>query len=224
MQNFLGGLNVFNLIDQFLVPAVAILVCLTIHELAHGLSAYALGDDTAKRMGRLTLNPIKHVDPIGFLVLMVVGFGWAKPVPVSPINFKWPRFGMAVTALAGPVSNFLLTALVLIFIIPLERLLNSGGTGAVYTVTILLRIAVISTFLGVFNLLPIPPLDGSKIVFSFLPDRQYNFLMRYERYGMLVLLALLWFGGIMEYLLVVLRTVYGWIAGWTLPLSIFLFG
>jgi len=222
--DFFGSLNVFNLIDRFLVPAVAILVCLTIHELAHGLSAYALGDDTAKRMGRLTLNPIKHVDPVGFLVLMVVGFGWAKPVPVNPNNFKRPRFGMAITALAGPVSNFLLTALILIFIIPLERLLSSGGTGAVYTVAILLRIAMISTFLGLFNLLPVPPLDGSKVLFSFLPDRQYNFLMRYERYGMLALLALLWFGGMMEHLLTALRTVYGWIAQWTEPISIFLFG
>ncbi|MCL2827792.1 MAG: site-2 protease family protein [Oscillospiraceae bacterium] len=223
-MDFFGSLNVFNLIDRFLVPAVAILVCLTIHELAHGLSAYALGDDTAKRMGRLTLNPIKHVDPVGFLVLMVVGFGWAKPVPVNPNNFKRPRFGMAITALAGPVSNFLLTALILIFIIPLERLLSSGGTGAVYTVAILLRIAMISTFLGLFNLLPVPPLDGSKVLFSFLPDRQYNFLMRYERYGMLALLALLWFGGMMEHLLTALRTVYGWIAQWTEPISIFLFG
>jgi len=223
--DFFGNLNVFNLIDQFLVPAIAILVCLTIHELAHGLSAYALGDDTAKRMGRLTLNPIKHVDPIGFLVLMVVGFGWAKPVPVNPNNFRRPRFGMAVTALAGPMSNFLLTALILIFQVPLVTLLISGGgLAAYYTARILLRIAMISTLLGVFNLLPIPPLDGSKIVFSFLPDRQYNFLMRYERYGIIALLALLWFGGMMDHLIAALQTVYGWIAEWTFPISNFLFG
>ena len=105
-----------------LLSVIPILVCLTVHELAHGVTAYALGDDTAKRMGRLTLNPIKHIDPFGFLVLLIAGFGWAKPVPVDMRRFRSPKFGMAITAIAGPLSNFLLTALILLFQVPIMRL------------------------------------------------------------------------------------------------------
>ncbi|MCL2562747.1 MAG: site-2 protease family protein [Oscillospiraceae bacterium] len=183
----------WSVVTTALLSVIPILICLTIHELAHGAAALALGDDTAKRMGRLTLNPIRHIDPIGFLMLLIARFGWAKPVPVDMRKFRNPKFGMAVTALAGPVSNFLLAILILLFQVPIMRLVNGDGVGH-YVGEILRMTAIISVFLGVFNLLPIPPLDGSKIVFSILPDKQHNWLMRYERYGFFLLLVIVMFG------------------------------
>lgn len=183
----------WSVVTTALLSVIPILICLTVHELAHGTAAYALGDDTAKRMGRLTLNPLRHIDPIGFIMLLVARFGWAKPVPVDMRNFKRPKLGMAITALAGPVSNFLLAALVFLFQVPLGRLFQSGGAGA-YVAESLVFLGYISVFLGVFNLIPIPPLDGSKILFSLLPNSAYYRLMYYERYGMILLFALIWFG------------------------------
>ena len=169
---------------------IPILIALTVHELSHGLVAYALGDDTAKNMGRLTLNPIKHIDPVGLLMMFVFRFGWAKPVPVNLYNFKNPKVGMAYTAFAGPLSNFLLATLILIFQVPLIRAYIGGSMLA----DIALSTALISVFLGVFNLLPIPPLDGSKILIGILPDRHHQAILQYERYGMFLLLALIWLG------------------------------
>ncbi|MCL2842389.1 MAG: site-2 protease family protein [Oscillospiraceae bacterium] len=183
----------WSMLLNMLLSVIPILFCLTIHELAHGAVAYALGDDTAKRAGRLTLNPIRHIDPMGFLMMLVARFGWAKAVPVDMRNFKRPKAGMAITALAGPMSNFLLAALIFLFQIPIVRLLQGDGIG--FIVGDLLRLTgMISIFLGVFNLLPIPPLDGSKVLFSLLPDRHYLWLMRYERYGFFLLLLLMFFG------------------------------
>ena len=214
----------WSVLTTALFSVIPILICLTIHELAHGAAALALGDDTAKRMGRLTLNPIKHIDPIGFLMLLVVRFGWAKPVPVDMRNFRHPKFGMAVVALAGPVSNFLLAALILLFQVPIVRLLQ-GGDGIGYLVGDMLRMtALISVFLGVFNLLPIPPLDGSKVVFSLLPDAQHSWLMRYERYGFFLLIALMLMGFTRGPLWDVLNAVFGWIADLMHGPSAFFFG
>jgi len=214
----------WSVLTTALFSVIPILICLTIHELAHGAAALALVDDTAKRMGRLTLNPIKHIDPIGFLMLLVVRFGWAKPVPVDMRNFRHPKFGMAVVALAGPVSNFLLAALILLFQVPIVRLLQ-GGDGIGYLVGDMLRMtALISVFLGVFNLLPIPPLDGSKVVFSLLPDAQHSWLMRYERYGFFLLIALMLMGFTRGPLWDVLNAVFGWIADLMHGPSAFFFG
>ena len=214
---------------QMLLSVIPILICLTIHELAHGLTAYALGDDTAKQMGRLTLNPLRHIDPMGFIMLLVVRFGWAKPVPVNMRNFQNPKFGMAITALAGPMSNFLLAALILFFQVPLSALAMGSEIG--WHMASMLRLtAMISIFLGLFNLLPIPPLDGSKILFSVLEDTRYHWLMRYEHYGMFLLFGLIFFGGfivpggIMVHLWNVMDTVYHWIAQVTAGPSRFLFG
>lgn len=153
--------------------------------------AYRLGDNTAKNAGRLTLNPIRHIDPLGLVMMVVFKFGWAKPVPVDMRNFKKPKEGMAVTALAGPVSNVLICILFLflygLLALPLSKLGNTGD----YLNQMLLLTAYISIALAVFNLLPIPPLDGSKVLYAFLPDRAYWKLMRYERYGMFLLIALL---------------------------------
>ena len=162
------------------------------HELAHGYVAYRLGDPTAKEMGRLTLNPIKHIDIVGVLMMIFVGFGWAKPVPVDMRNFKNPKRHMAITALAGPVSNIIL-AVVVFFIYGLifAPLGGQYATGVAYiALQMVFRAAALSVALAVFNLLPIPPLDGSKVLFSLLPESSYYKLMRYERYGMIILILL----------------------------------
>jgi len=187
----------WSFLTRALFSVAPILICLTVHELAHGATALALGDDTAKRMGRLTLNPIKHVDPVGLIMLVVARFGWAKPVPVNMSNFRRPKTDMAITALAGPLSNFLFAALIFLFQVPLFDLFLVGGIGY-YIADGLFITAVISIYLGIFNLLPIPPLDGSKILFAVLPDAQHDWLMRYERFGFLILFALIWFGFLNE--------------------------
>lgn len=168
-----------------------VLICLTVHETCHGLAACALGDPTARRQHRLSLNPLHHIDWLGLLSMLLCGFGWAKPVPVDMRYFKRPKTGMALTALAGPVSNFLL-ALLAMFAASRIAAWAAPGAFALWLFYFLLDIAVLSIGLGLFNLIPIPPLDGSKVVFCLLPEKWYYTLMRYERYGMLVLLLLMW--------------------------------
>ena len=176
---------------QIVVNILPSLLCITLHELSHGYVAYRLGDTTAKDAGRLTLNPIKHIDIMGLLMMVVFRFGWAKPVPVNTRNFHKPRQGMALTALAGPVSNFLL-ALLLLLIARGEflRAVTTGSFSGTWF-SFLVDTASLSVGLGLFNLVPIPPLDGSKVLAVLLPDRAYNWLMRYERFGMLVLLVVI---------------------------------
>jgi len=185
-------LNMDNMVSEAFFRVIPALICITFHELAHGYTAYRLGDNTAKDMGRLTLNPIKHIDVFGLLMMLIAYFGWAKPVPVNMRNFKRPKWGMAVTALAGPMSNLLLTiAVLLVFGLVLTPL--SGFAAGEVALIMMHRMAMIGIALAVFNMLPIPPLDGSKILFSLLPDRYYMILMKYERYGMLVLFVGLYF-------------------------------
>lgn len=175
---------------QSVIPA---LLCITLHELAHGLAALRLGDTTAKDAGRLTLNPLKHLDAIGLLMMLTVHMGWAKPVPVNLRRFQNPKRDMALTALAGPVANVLI-ALVFLFLYGLlYRLLPQSAAGDWALETMQLT-AVISVGLAVFNLLPFPPLDGSKIAFSLLSDENYRRILRYERCGSVILLALVWSG------------------------------
>lgn len=171
---------------------LGVLLCLTVHETCHGLAAYALGDPTAKRMRRLSLNPLHHIDWLGLASMLLCGFGWAKPVPVDMRYFKNPRRGMALTALAGPVSNFLLALVLLFSASRMYRWAFPAEGPAARLFAFLLTTAVLSIGLGLFNLLPIPPLDGSKVLFALLPERAYYTLMRYERYGMMVLLLLVW--------------------------------
>ena len=174
-----------------LLRVLGVFLCLTVHETCHGLAAYALGDPTAKRAHRLSLNPLHHIDWFGLAAMLLVGFGWAKPVPVDMSYFKKPRQGMALTALAGPVSNFALAALAMLLARAVYR---QYGVGWDYLFDFLLMTAYMSIGLGLFNLIPISPLDGSKVLFAFLPDAAYETLMRYEKYGMVVLLALVWLG------------------------------
>ena len=169
------------------------LICITLHELSHGLVAYRLGDDTAKHAGRLTLNPLKHLDPMGLLMMLVFHFGWAKPVPVNMLKFKDPKRGMALTALAGPGCNLLITTVFLFLYGLLLRPLSGNAFGK--TVLELLELtAYISLGFCIFNLIPVPPLDGSKILFSVLSDETYWKLMQYERYGSIILIILVWTG------------------------------
>lgn len=193
------------LIDGLLVVIAAVL-SITVHETCHGLVAWWLGDPTAKRAGRLTLNPLKHIDIVGLVLLAVAKFGWAKPVPVDMRYFKNPRQGMAVTALAGPVSNVLLALTALIFRSILFFLVwkNGESTFLLYLIDLTAYIAIISAGLAVFNIFPIPPLDGSKVLFAVLPDQVYFKLMRYERYGMLVL-AIALLAGVLDTPLIFLR-------------------
>ena len=181
----------FGSLESILLRVASVFLCLTIHETCHGLAAYALGDPTAKRAHRLSLNPLRHIDWLGLIMMVAAGFGWAKPVPVDPSYFKKPKQGMALTALAGPVSNFLL-ALLLLLIARGEflRAVTTGSFSGTWF-SFLVDTASLSVGLGLFNLVPIPPLDGSKVLAVLLPDRAYNWLMRYERFGMLVLLVVI---------------------------------
>jgi len=186
-----GNIDLINMLRTAVFRIVPLLLCLTIHELAHGFTAYKLGDDTAKKMGRLTLNPIKHIDPVGALMMLIIGFGWAKPVPVDMRNFKHPKRHMAITALAGPVSNILL-AVILMFIFGFLTYAFNGfflSPAGDIVFAIFIDTVFISILLAVFNMLPIPPLDGSKVLFAMLPDETYFKLMQVERLGFLVIIG-----------------------------------
>lgn len=179
----------FTELLNLLLRVIPSLICITLHELCHGLTALALGDDTAKRAGRLTLNPIKHLDPMGLLMVVVFRFGWAKPVPVDIRRFQNPKRDMALTALAGPAANVLITLLFLLLYGALYIPLTISAFGG-YVLQMIFLTAQISLAFAVFNLIPLPPLDGSKVLFSVLSDEAYWKLMRYERYGSIVLLLL----------------------------------
>ncbi|MCL2056908.1 MAG: site-2 protease family protein [Oscillospiraceae bacterium] len=176
-----------------LARAAVLLIILPIHEAAHAFAAEKLGDPTPRGMGRLTLNPLKHLDVLGSMMLLVMGFGWAKPVPVDPRNFRHPRRDMAIVAAAGPLSNI---ALAFMAVAAMKLVFYTTGlhpqTDALPGILrLIMRISVV---LAVFNLLPIPPLDGSRILGLFLPGAMYYFVMRYERIMMFALLALMWLG------------------------------
>ena len=191
IQNLIQELNFTSLTDT-VARLMAVIFCLTVHESAHGLTAYVMGDRTAKREGRISLNPLRHIDPVGLFMIFTIGFGWAKPVPVNPRHFRKPKLGMAAVSLAGPVSNFILAALLIAICKPIYLYAEYTEISAFFFY-FLMDAALLSIGLGLFNLLPIPPLDGSKILAVFLPDRLYILLMRYESFGILLLLALSYF-------------------------------
>ncbi len=190
-QTFWNGLD-WSILTDMLISVIPALVCITLHELSHGFVAYRLGDPTAKEMGRLSLNPIKHIDIMGLIMMIVFRFGWAKPVPVDMRRFRNPKAGMAICAAAGPLSNLLLTCLLLlIYGLVYLPLLELEKTWADILLQTIATTSYLSLALAVFNILPISPLDGSKVLFSFLKPQQYYRLMRYERYGMIILLILM---------------------------------
>ena len=180
---------------EIVISAASCILCIVLHELCHGLTALWIGDDTARRSGRLSLNPLKHIDLVGLVLLFTVRFGWAKPVPVDMRRFKKPKLGMALTAFAGPVGNLLLAAALTPVYAAVIVWYQSAASAAVYYWAVFLLMTItLSIGLAVFNLFPVPPLDGSKVLFAFLPPQWYLNLMRYERYGMILLAALLYLG------------------------------
>ena len=188
----------FNL-NFIIIAAPVIFFALTIHEYCHALVAFKLGDDTASLQGRLTLNPLMHLDPIGTIMMFVAGFGWAKPVPVNPLNFKDPKKGMLLVAIAGAISN-LITALIagitLKFILSDPSFSLEANSGAYNTVILVLTLNLIfGIVLAVFNMIPIPPLDGSRVLYAYLPVRYADAYAKLEQYGMFLLLFLFLFGG-----------------------------
>jgi Zn-dependent protease len=178
----------------------AIIIGLTFHEYAHGMVADRLGDHTARHMGRLTFNPMAHIDPIGFLLLFIAGFGWAKPVPVNPNNLTGDaRQGMLLVSLAGPATNMLLA-------VASAMALGLFGMQIPYGREILGWMISINVILAVFNLIPIPPLDGSKILAGILPGRQ-EWFYQMEAYGTIILLLLLFSGVLGSVLRLVIRPI-----------------
>ena len=178
-----------NLTDYIYI-VVAALFAIILHEIAHGLVSTWLGDPTPKRQGRLSLNPLKHLDPIGTLCLIFFHVGWAKPVVVNPYYYKNKKRGMALVALAGPLMNFLL-AIFSIIIMAIFVKVNAYSNVLIIIYNFLLYFSVINLGLGLFNLIPIPPLDGSRILGAFLKDDTYEQYMKYERYGFIIIAILL---------------------------------
>lgn len=185
-------------VSFFLVIGIGLaglIVGFTVHEFSHALTSHIEGDDTARRMGRLTFNPVKHIDLLGFLLLLVVGFGWAKPVQVNPYNLRHGRLGMSLVAFAGPLSNFVLAFLLGLvfrfgllpivtdtrFISGIEQILGFAAFLAIF----------FNLILGIFNLIPLPPLDGSKVLGGLLPRALYEPYVHFERYGWIPLMVLI---------------------------------
>ena len=198
----LGGGDITTYLISMLLALPIVLLSLSLHETAHGFVAWRLGDPTARNLGRLTLNPIKHLDPLGFPCMLLAGFGWANPVPINSRYFKKPRRDIALCSLAGPLSNLLLAFVFLLLL----RFVGYGWLARIvptsqftwnvifFCILFLYYGVQMNVTLAVFNLLPIPPLDGSRILFSLLPPRVYFKIAPYERHITLVVMALLLLG------------------------------
>lgn len=190
-----GRLDFGGAVIYILSSLTVIFLTLPIHEFAHGFAATRLGDPTPRYQGRMTLNPFAHIDWIGAACIMLFGFGWAKPVQINANYFKKPKRDMALTALAGPVSNIIVALIALVIYNLFSLLALNTFTAVLYYVGFFFYyVAYINVSLAVFNLIPIPPLDGSRLLSALLPYKQYYALMRYERYIFWGLLALLWLG------------------------------
>ena len=201
---------------RYLLRAVVVLVAIPFHEAAHALVSSWLGDDTAKRAGRLSLNPIRHFDPLGALCMLLGGVGWAKPVGIDPRNYKDPKLGMAISAAAGPLSNLLLAwgSMILYKIVLYSAAAQQSRLMAVLSL-LLYDMIVMNLSLAVFNLLPIPPFDGSRIFYVFLPRRLYFQAMQYERQIMLAVLLLVFLGALDAPLSLLVDLMWDRLVEWT---------
>ena len=204
-SNWLAQLN-FGFVWDYAVIVAASMLCIMFHEVSHGVVALRLGNPTAKNAGRLTFNPIKHIDIWGLVMMAIFKFGWAKPVPIDMRNFKHPVRDMAITAAAGPISNLILAFLALC-VRAGALYVNQKTDGVIsdFVVTFFEYVAVLSVGLAVFNVIPIPPLDGSKVLNALLPQQVYYKILRYERYGFLVMMLVL-YTGILDTPLMVCRS------------------
>ncbi|HHT16371.1 MAG TPA: site-2 protease family protein [Papillibacter sp.] len=203
----------WSVLENIVLSIIPALICIILHEISHGVVAYWLGDPTAKNAGRLSLNPIRHLDVIGLLLMATVGYGWAKPVPIDPRHFKNPKRGMALTALAGPVTNILITVVMLFLYGLLIGFTGLGSAVSAFFATTVVTTAYLSLSLAVFNMLPIPPMDGSKVLFSLASDETYFKLMRYERFGLILILILSVSGKLWGPLGSVIETLFGFFFG-----------
>ncbi len=198
MENFLLKLSVM------LVPGMLAIVC---HEVSHGYVAWRFGDPTARMMGRLTLNPLKHIDIIGTLMIFFIGIGWAKPVPVVFENLRNPKRDMIWVAVAGPITNIILATVSAFLLRGLVAFGNPATSGSpiamlVEPVVLMLAFSVyINLLLAIFNMIPVPPLDGGRVLVGLLPYKQANALSRIEPYGMMIIIALVFFTNLFSYIL-----------------------
>ena len=199
-------------ITEILIHGIILLIAFPIHECAHALVAKWIGDDTAEKQGRITLNPIKHLDLFGTILMLFAGFGWAKPVPINPNNFKKRKLGMALSSLAGPVSNLILAYIAMI----LSKLLLYTDTSAELSI-ICINAMFINVGLSVFNLIPVPPLDGSRILLLILPEKLYFKVMKYENIIFIILFAIIWLGLLdtpLAFLQVKTLEIMNFLSGW----------
>ena len=197
-RSLINGASLENTIIAILINIPIALLALSVHEAAHGYISNKLGDPTARNLGRITINPIKHLDPIGFICMVLFGIGWANPVPINTRYFKKPRRDRALSAAAGPISNLLLAVVFallmkLFFSLPVT-VLSSLGVFTEIIILFLMQAISLNVFFAVFNLIPVPPFDGSRILYVFLPPKYYFGVMKYERYICLGFMLLLFFG------------------------------
>lgn len=211
----LAGLS----ISELLMMIIAVILSMSVHELAHGLVSYWLGDPSAKYAGRLSLNPLRHIDWLGMFCLLAFGFGWARPVPIDSRYYKDPKSGIIWTSFAGPLANFLL-GFVCVFVYFLIYKFAPYGLAAVYVTRTLALTASMSIGFGIFNLIPIPPLDGAKILWSFLPDHVYYCINNGAWWMNLLLFALI-YSGLIGGPMAMLRT---WFIDLFSNISVFLLG
>ena len=207
--------DISYLVNQVIPMVIPLLLGVTLHEVAHGYTAYRFGDPTARNAGRLSLNPVRHADPFGTVILPLLLilmkspflFGWAKPVPFNPSYFQDARKGIFWVALAGPTANFGLALafyLLLQFLVVMQPVLDAGNSGYLQPVIMVAYFGIfINIILGIFNLFPIPPLDGSKVLATFLPGRMAGQYMQLEKYGFIIIILLLFLG--------VFQAVFGYV-------------
>lgn len=215
--SILSGGDPRDIIISLLLTIPIIMISLSVHEAAHGYIAYKMGDRTAYNLGRVTINPLKHLDPMGSLCMLVFGYGWAKPVPINTRNFRNPKKGMGVTAIAGPISNIILgsigailyaVTLFLFLRFAMDILQNEMLTNVMQILcTFFYYLSYMNFMLAVFNLIPVPPFDGSRFFSLFLPDKIYFSMMKYERYIMIgVLIAMFACSRLFDF------SPFGWVA------------